>query len=119
MTDCPNQRFDVTNAPGLSRDEIESYDPQCDVVFSVKAWMGKQVCEYDVQRILDTMGNELLQLDGYESYLNSLKKIDVNGQIRKVVSPGDCTDLCSTIDQELGSFVKIHFNDSFKKDFRS
>ena len=82
--------------------------------------MGKQVCECDVQRILDTIRNQnvLLQLDGYESYLNALKKIDVNGQLREVVSPGDCTDLCSTIDQELGNFVKIHFNDSFKNDFR-
>ena len=45
--------------------------------------MGKQVCEYDVQRILDAIGNEniLLQLDGYESYLNALNKIDVNGQM--------------------------------------
>ena len=82
--------------------------------------MGKQVCEYDVQRILDAIGNEniLLQLDDYESYLNALNKIDVNGQIRDVVSPGDCTDLSSTIDQELGSFVKTGFNDAFKEDFR-
>ena len=51
----------------------------------------------------------LIQLDGYESYLNALKKIDTKGQIREVVSP--------TIDQELGSFVKNHFNDSFKTHF--
>ena len=36
---------DVTNAPGLSRSELKSYDPRCDVAFSTKAWMGKQVCE--------------------------------------------------------------------------
>ena len=59
-----------------------------------------------------------MQLDGYESYLNALNKIDVNGQIRDVVSPGDCTDLSSTVDQELGSFVKIGFNDAFKEGFR-
>ena len=82
--------------------------------------MGKQVCKYDVQRILDAIGDEniLLQLDGYESYLNALKKVDVNGHIREVVSPGDCTDLCSTVDQELGSFIKTHFNNAFQIDFR-
>ena len=36
-----------------------------------------------------------------------------------MVSPGDCTDLCSTVDQEIGSFVKAHFNDSFNKHFRA
>jgi len=43
-----------------------------------------------VQRILDAIGNEniLLQLDGYESYLNALNNIDVNGQTRDVV-PGE------------------------------
>ena len=72
-----------------------------------------------MQRILDAMGNEniLLRLDGYESYLNAFNKI-VNGQITDVVSPGDCTDLSSPVDQELGSFVKIGFNDAFKQDFR-
>ena len=111
---------DVTNAPGLSKSELKSYDPRCDVAFSTKAWMGKQVCEQDVQRILDAMGNEniLLRLDGYESYLNAFNKIDVNGQITDVVSPGDCTDLSSPVDHELGSFVKIGFNDAFKQDFR-
>ena len=48
----------------------------------------------------------LLQLDGYESYLNAIDEIDVNGQINEGVSPGDCTDLSSTIDQEIGSFIK-------------
>ena len=81
--------------------------------------MNKQVCEYDVQRILDAIGDEniLLQLDGYESYLNAIKKIDTDGHIREVVSPGDCTDLCSTVDQELGSFVKKEFNKSFQSHF--
>ena len=37
---------------------------------------------------------------------------------REAVSPGDCTDLCSTVDQEVGSFVKIHFNNAFQTDFR-
>ena len=80
---------DVTKAPGLSRSELESYDPRCDVAFSKKAWMSKQVCEYDVQRILDNIGDEyiLLQLDGYESYLNAIKKVDVDGHIRQLVSP--------------------------------
>ena len=83
--------------------------------------MWKQVCEYDVQRILEAIDDEniLLQLDGYESYLNALKKIDIDGHIREAVSPGDCTDLCSTVDQEVGSFVKNHFNNSFQTDFRN
>ena len=112
---------DVTKAPGLSRSELESYDPRCDVAFSKKAWMNKQVCEYDVQRILDSIGDEyiLLQLDGYQSYLNAIKKVDGDGHIREVVSPGDCTDLSSTIDQEVGSFVKDVFNTSFRADFQS
>ena len=52
-----------------------------------------------VQRILEEIGDEniLLQLDGYESYLNAIKKID-DGHIREVVS-SDYTDLCSTVDQ--------------------
>ena len=80
-------------------------------------WMGKQIC--DVQGILEEIGdkNILLQLGHYESYLNVLKKIDIDGHIREAVSPGDCTDLCSTVDQELGSFVKEHFNKAFKTDF--
>ena len=81
--------------------------------------MNKHVCEYDVQRILKTIGDEnmLIQVDGYESYLTPLKKIDTKGQIREGISPGYCTDSCSTIDQELKSFVKSHFNDSFKTHF--
>lgn len=51
-----NWKGDVTNAPGLKRSEIDSYDPRVDVAFSTKAWMNKQVCEYDVQRILDKIG---------------------------------------------------------------
>ena len=58
----------------------------------------------------------MLQLDGYESYLNA-QKIDMNGHIKEFVSPGDCTDLCSTVDQELGSFIKQRFNLAFKNDF--
>jgi len=82
--------------------------------------MSRQVCRYDVQRILDAIGDEriLLQLDGYESYLNAINEVDVNGQILEAVSPGDCTDLGSTIDQEIGSFIKTDFNKSFKTDFK-
>ena len=47
------------------------------------------------------------------------KQCDVDGHINELVSPGDCTDLCSTIDQEIGSFVKAHFNDSFSENFRA
>ena len=117
--DDPDWEGDVTKAPGLSKKELKSYDSRCDVAFSTKAWMNKQVCEYDVQRILDAIGDEniLLQLDGYESYLNAIKKIGTYGHIREVVSPGDCTDLCSTVDQELGSFVKKEFNKSFQSHF--
>lgn len=59
-----NWEGDVTNAPGLDREELKSYDPRCDVVFSRKAWMSRQVCRHDVQRILDAIGDEniLLQL---------------------------------------------------------
>ena len=83
--------------------------------------MSEQVCNYDVQRILDTIGDEhiLLQLDGYESYLNAIKKVDVDGHIKEAVSPGDCTDLSSTIEQEVGSFVKDVFNTSFRADVQS
>ena len=111
---------DVTNAPGLTREELDSYDPRCDVAFSRKAWMSRQVCRYDVRRILDAIGDEniLLQLDGYESYLNAIDEIDVDGQINEAVSPGDCTDLGSTIDQELGAFIKKDFSKTFQKDFR-
>ena len=90
----------------------------------------------------------LLQLDGYESYLNALKSIDTDGHIKEVVSPGDCTDLYSTIrgycyqrliyllkcmgfflrilfyryyliDQEVGSFIKQHFNKAFRRHFKA
>lgn len=54
----PDWEGDVTNAPRLSRSELESYDPRCDVAFSIKAYMGRQVCKYDVQRILDRIGDE-------------------------------------------------------------
>ena len=120
-TTDPNWEGDVTNAPGLTREELESYDPRCDVAFSTKAYMNKQVCEYDVRRILDAVGDEhiLLQLDGYESYLNALDKVDVDGHINEAVNPGDYTDVSSTIDQELGQFIKIDFNTSFKKDFNA
>ena len=83
--------------------------------------MNKQVCEYDVKRILKKIGDEeiLLQLDGYESYLNALEKIDEDGQVNEVVSPGDCTDLCSPIDQKIGSFVKAEFNKAFMIHFKA
>ena len=116
----PDWVGDVTKAPGLKKSELESYDPRVDVAFSTKAWMNRQVCEYDVRRILDRIGGNdiMLQLDGYESYLNAISSIDVEGHINEVVSPGDCTDLCSTIDQEIGSFIKAHFNAAFEKHFQ-
>ena len=40
---------DLTNAPGLDPEELKSYDPRCDVAYSRKAWMSRQVCRYDVQ----------------------------------------------------------------------
>ena len=51
--------------------------------------------------------------------MNAIKKVDVDGHIKEAVSPGDCTDLSSTVDQEVGSFVKDVFNTSFKSDFQS
>ena len=54
----PNWKGDVTKAPGLKRSELDSYDPRVDVAFSTKAWMNKQVCEYDLQRILKAVGDE-------------------------------------------------------------
>ena len=56
--DDPDWDVDVTKAPGLSKKELKSYDSRCDVAFSTKAWMNKQVCKYDVQRILDAIGDE-------------------------------------------------------------
>ena len=47
------------------------------------------------------------------------KEIDEDGQINEAVSPGDCTDLCSTIDQEIGSFVKAEFNKAFMIHFKA
>ena len=66
----------MTKAHGLSKKELESYDDRCDVAFSTKTWMWKQVCEYDVQRILEEIGDEniLLQRDGYEYYLSTIKR---------------------------------------------
>ena len=61
----------------------------------------------------------MLQLDGYESYINAIEANDNDGHIKEVISPGDCTDLCSTIDQEIGSFVKAHFTKSFMKHFNA
>ena len=61
----------------------------------------------------------MLQLDGYESYLNAIDEIDVNGQINEGVSPGYCTDLSSTVDQEIGSLIKKEFNKSFQTDFQA
>ena len=49
----------------------------------------------------------MLQLDGYESYLNAISSVDVNGHINEVVSPGDCTYLCSTSDQEIGKSTSM------------
>ena len=37
--------------------------------------------------------------------------------MKYIVSPGDCTDLCSTRDQELSSFVKKEFKKSFQSHF--
>ena len=81
--------------------------------------MSEQVCEYDVDYILEKIGDEniLLQLDGYESYLNAIKKIDVDGHINEVTNPGDTTDLCSTIDQELGAIIKKDFTATFDENF--
>ena len=81
--------------------------------------MSKQVCEYDVGYILEKIGDEniLLQLDGYQSYLNAIQKMDVDGHINEVTNPGDTTDLCSTIDQELGAIIKKDFTATFDENF--
>ena len=63
-----NWKGDVTKAPGLKRSELDSYDPRVDVAFSTKAWMNKQVCEYDVQRILKAVGDEDHGIHVYKVY---------------------------------------------------
>ena len=45
--------------------------------------------------------------------------LDEDGQINEAVSPGNCTDLFSTIDQEIGSFVKAEFNKAFMKHLKA
>ena len=45
--------------------------------------------------------------------------LDEDGQINEAVSPGDCTDLCSTIDEKIGSFVKAEFNKAFMIHFKA
>ena len=47
-----------------------------------------------------------MQIDGYGSLLNAIEKVDTYGQIKEVVSPPQCTDLCSTVDSNLGVIVK-------------
>ena len=83
--------------------------------------MRKQVCEYDVRYILEKIGDEniLLELDGYESYLNAIKNVDVDGHINECTNPDDATDLCSTVDQEIGALIKRDFQKSFDADFAS
>ena len=51
--------------------------------------------------------------------MNATQSVDSNGNIKELISPGDCTDLCSTIDQEIGSFVKAHFTKPFMKHFQA
>ena len=83
--------------------------------------MQRQHCQYAVNRLLEKIGDEnvLLQCDGYESFLNALKKCDTEGQIRELISPGDCTDLCSMPDCDVGAFVKNLVDKEFEKDYKA
>ena len=82
--------------------------------------MQKQHCEFAVKQVLDNIGNNniLLQCDGYESFLNALATVDTKGQIRELVSPGDCSDLCSMPDCEVGAFITKKVDKEFEDDYQ-
>ena len=44
---------------------------------------------------------------------------DTDGRIAELVTPGDCSDLCSAPDRELGAFIVKAVNSSFDADFES
>ena len=70
--------------------------------------MGRQQCKWYIKNVLEIIGDDniLLQLDGYKSMLNALETEDKDGHIFELISPGDCTDLCSMPDCSVGTFVK-------------
>jgi hypothetical protein len=115
-----NWTGDVSVAPGLSKSERERYDPRVDVIYSKKAWMGQQQSEYWVGKCCDLVEEgdfRLMQVDGYKSLLNAFEEVDKDGKFNLLVSPPDCTDLCSVIDSHLGVKVKNQVKKYFQSDF--
>ena len=89
-------------APYLDEDERDGYDPRVDVIYSNKAWLGRQQCKYAVNKFLEVIGEDCVffqcDVDGYESFINALESEDMNGHIAELISPSTCTDLCSMPD---------------------
>ena len=66
--------------------------------------MSHQQCRHYVSKVLEELEDGetiLMQMDGYESLINAVEDLDTEGQIKELISPGDCTDLCSVIDCEV------------------
>ena len=60
-----------------------------------------------MNKLLAEIGDDdiMLQCDGYESMLNALESEDTDGRIAELVSPGDCSDIASMPDCEVGVFI--------------
>ena len=110
---------DVEVAPGLHSTERDGYDERVHVIYSKKAWMGKQQCTWYVNKLLEEVGDDciLLQCDGYESLLNAIESEDKDGKIFELISPGNCSDICSMPDCEVGAFLVRKVNNYFDNDF--
>ena len=81
--------------------------------------MGRQQCQWYIKKVLEIIGDDniLLQLDGYKSMVNALETEDKDGHIFELISPSDCTDLCSMPDCSVGAFIKGKVNKHFDNDF--
>ena len=109
---------DVECAPYLDSNERNDCDDRVFVIYSTKAYMGRQQCKWYVKKVLEIIGDDniSLQVDGYKSMVNALETEDKDGHIFELISPGDCTDLCSMPDCSVGAFVKGKINKYFDTD---
>lgn len=121
-------QINVANAPGLTREELQKYDPRVDVAFDIKSWASAEVIDYWLRkfdeatksRLEDPKQRRLIQLDNYgpQATPDVQEQFD-EANIDPLFSPGNCTDLCSVVDDGLGNELKKDVVGYFDDDFES
>ena len=109
----------VKVAPWLKKTERQHYDQRVLVYFDPKAYCSAEVMKQwftdwvSCKRNLPA-GLDMIQFDGYKVHIaEHMRRKFALDKTKVILNPGDCTDLCSVVDDMLGQFMKGHMNDAW------